>query len=94
MLEDLHLEVRFEQLLAQHVVIDEGADPYMVLGLSPDADPGEVRRVYRQLVSEHHPDRLIAKGVPEELIRVATGRMQAINAAYRKIVAAMRERSA
>ncbi len=38
------------------------------------------------LVAEHHPDRLIAKGVPEELIDVATARMQAINQAYSKII--------
>ena len=57
----------------------------MVLGLAPGADVTEVRRVYRLLVAEHHPDRLIAKGVPEELIGVATGRMAAINRAYERI---------
>jgi DnaJ like chaperone protein len=78
-------EARFEQIAAQHVVRPNGSDPYLVLGLSPEADRGEVRRVYRRLVAEHHPDRLIAKGVPEELIEVATARMAAINAAYRQI---------
>ena len=78
-------DARFEQIAAQHVVLDKGADPYMVLGLAPGADMAEVRRVYRLLVSEHHPDRLIAKGVPEELIEVATHRMQAINEAYTRI---------
>jgi DnaJ like chaperone protein len=79
-------EARFEQIAAQHVVLDTGVDPYLVLGLAPGADRSEVRRVYRLLVAEHHPDRLIAKGVPEELIDVATARMQAINQAYNKIV--------
>ena len=78
-------EARFEQIAAQHVVLDSGADPYMVLGLMPGADKAEVKRVYRLLVAEHHPDRLIAKGVPEELIDIATARMQAINEAYDKI---------
>ena len=78
-------EARFEQLVAQHVAPDDGSDPHVVLGLAPDADPAEVRRVYRQLVAEHHPDRLIAKGVPEELIAVATARMAAINRAYAQI---------
>jgi DnaJ like chaperone protein len=79
-------DARFEQLVAQHVLIDEdGVDPYTVLGLAPAADPAEVRRVYRLLVAEHHPDRLIAKGVPEELIGVATARMAAINRAYEQI---------
>jgi len=78
-------EVRFEQIAAQHVMLDESVDPYMVLGLTHDALPEEVRRVYRQLVAEHHPDRLIAKGVPEELVDVATARMSAINLAYQAI---------
>ena len=50
--------------------------------LEPVAD---ILLYYRQLVAEHHPDRLIAKGVPEELIGVATARMAAINHAYGQI---------
>ena len=79
-------EARFEQIASQHVYLDKGIDPYVVLGLAPDADRDEVKRVYRSLVAEHHPDRLIAKGVPEELIDVATARMQAINHAYNQII--------
>jgi DnaJ like chaperone protein len=79
-------DARFEQLVAQHVVIDDSADPYVVLGLDASADRNEVRRVYRRLVAEHHPDRLIAKGVPEELLDMATARMAAINAAYSRIM--------
>jgi DnaJ like chaperone protein len=75
-------EVRFEQMASQHVRLQAGLDPYMVLGLSPNAPPEEIRRVYRLLVAEHHPDRLIARGVPEELIDVATARMKSINLAY------------
>jgi DnaJ like chaperone protein len=79
-------DARFEQLTSQHVLFDRGADPFMVLGLAPNADRDEVKRVYRLLVAEHHPDRLIAKGVPEELIDVATNRMAAINNAYNQIM--------
>ncbi|MDP1731043.1 MAG: DnaJ family molecular chaperone [Devosia sp.] len=79
-------DARFEQLAAQHVLLDDGADPYTILGLARSAGKNEVKRVYRLLVAEHHPDRLIAKGVPEELISIATARMAAINRAYAKIM--------
>lgn len=78
-------EARFEQLASQHVQLEAGVDPYAVLGLSHDADAAEIKRVYRVLVAEHHPDRLIAKGVPEDLIDVATDRMKAINLAYQAL---------
>jgi DnaJ like chaperone protein len=81
-------DARFEQLASQHVLLDNSVDPYAVLGLAPNAPPDEVKRVYRLLVAEHHPDRLIAKGVPEELIDVATHRMAAINQAYHKLTRA------
>jgi DnaJ like chaperone protein len=81
-------DARFEQLAAQHVLLEEGVDPYTVLGLAHNSSKDEVRRVYRQLVAEHHPDRLIAKGVPDEMITMATARMSAINAAYAAITKA------
>ncbi len=78
-------DARFEQLASQHVQLQAGVDPYAVLGLAPNAEPAEIRRVYRLLVAEHHPDRLIAKGVPEDLIDVATARMKSINLAYQAL---------
>lgn len=78
-------DFRFEQIAAGHLVESNETDPYIVLGLMPEAPDDEIKRVYRSLVSEHHPDRLIAKGVPEELMVLATTRMAAINAAYGQI---------
>lgn len=78
-------EARFAQIAAQFVRDGAGPDPYLVLGLSPSADPAEIKRVYRSLIAEHHPDRLIAKGVPTELVSIATARVAAINSAYDQI---------
>ena len=57
----------------------------MILGVAHDAKDDEVRATYRLLVRENHPDKLIARGVPEEFIRLATDKLAAINAAYDRI---------
>jgi DnaJ like chaperone protein len=56
-----------------------------VLGLPPGADDATVKKAWRRLVAEHHPDRLQARGLPADFIRVATERMATINAAYSAI---------
>ncbi len=58
---------------------------YKVLGLSVDASKTEIKRAYRKLMSQHHPDKLVAKGMPEEMIKVATEKSQEIQAAYEMI---------
>ncbi len=63
---------------------DDG-DPYVVLGLPPGASDAEIRRAYRRLVSEHHPDKLAARGAAPETIRLAQQRTQAILAAYERL---------
>lgn len=55
---------------------------YQVLGLTQSATPSDIKRAYRKLMSEHHPDKLAAQGVPEEMIRVATERSAEISTAY------------
>ena len=75
--------VRFNRVKARHLAPD--GDPHAILGLEPSADMARVRERYRQLVAEHHPDRLIARGVPEEFVRLATDRLAAINSAYEAI---------
>ncbi len=64
------------------------ADAYAMLGVEPGATDAEVKRAYRRLMSQHHPDKLVAKGLPEEMTRVATARTQEIKAAYEAIKAA------
>ncbi len=60
-----------------------GKDPYAVLGITRKASDAEVKRAYRKLISQHHPDKL--GDVPEELKRRAEERARDINAAYEKI---------
>jgi DnaJ like chaperone protein len=82
-------EARYQSILARHVNLGP-ADPYLVLGVSRSAQIGEVRRRYHRLVAENHPDRLIARGVPQEFIAIATTRLAAINTAFEVIEKALR----
>ena len=58
---------------------------YTALGIASTASDKEVKRAYRKQMSENHPDKLIAKGVPEEMIKLATTRSQEIQNAYEVI---------
>lgn len=58
------------------------ADPYRTLGLTPSASAGEIKARHRELVLEHHPDRLIGRGVPAEFIAIAERKLAAINDAF------------
>lgn len=59
--------------------------PYIVLGLTPSASMKEIKAAWLKLTREHHPDTLIAKGVPPDYVALATRKMAEINAAYDKI---------
>ncbi|WOI52356.1 TerB family tellurite resistance protein [Parvularcula sp. LCG005] len=65
----------------------EKEDPYVILGVDHGASVEEVRRVYRTLAKENHPDALIARGVPEDLVQIAEHRMAVINSAYERAMA-------
>jgi DnaJ like chaperone protein len=60
-----------------------GPDPYTVLGVPRDADERTIKRTYRKLISEYHPDRL--GNMPEDLRRRAEARASEINAAWERI---------
>ncbi|MEL7214633.1 MAG: TerB family tellurite resistance protein [Pseudomonadota bacterium] len=79
-------ERRFRTLRARHVP-SEAPDPHDVLGLEPEMPMEEMRRRYRRLVRDTHPDQMIARGVPEEAVQLATKRLAAINEAWEQILA-------
>jgi len=62
-------------------------EAYQLLGISKEASNDEVKKAYRRQMSQNHPDKLIAKGLPPEMIKVATQKTQRIKEAYEKIKA-------
>jgi DnaJ like chaperone protein len=60
-------------------------DAYRALGVDSTVSDKDLKRAYRKLMSENHPDKLIAKGVPEDMIKLATARSQDIQGAYEMI---------
>ena len=57
-------------------------DAYKVLGVTESDDQNTVKRAYRRLMNEHHPDKLVAKGLPPEMMEMAKEKTQQIQAAY------------
>ena len=53
--------------------------------VSPQAGDEEVKKAYRRLLSQHHPDKLVAKGLPEEMMKLASERTHQIRTAYEQI---------
>jgi len=67
---------------------DKLADAYTALGVTPDSDAATIKRAYRKLISQNHPDKLAARGLPESMRAVAEERSRELNSAYDLIKAA------
>ncbi|MDH3871957.1 MAG: co-chaperone DjlA [Gammaproteobacteria bacterium] len=90
-------QLGFDRAVIEHLFgfIESGAamdsgksslsDAYEVLGVSRDASDAEVKKAYRRLMNQHHPDKLAAKGLPEEMMKLATEKTQEIKSAYEQI---------
>ena len=61
------------------------ADAYAILGVEESCSDAELKRAYRRMMNRHHPDKLVAKGLPEEMMRVATEKTREIKAAYDRL---------
>ena len=70
----------FTELLARHV--PDAWNPWQVLGLEPGASRDEIRRAWRRKVRESHPDQMIARGLPEDMVQLANARVADLNRAY------------
>lgn len=77
-------DTEFSYIKARHVVASK-RNPYDVLGIKPSVSNEELKTQYRRLVSDNHPDKLIARGVPPEFIAIATEKVATINEAYDSI---------
>ena len=77
----------FARVKARHMGAAGAAenDPYEILDIAHDASDDAVKKKYRELIRENHPDVLMAKGVPQEFIDLANEKMAAINAAYDRV---------
>lgn len=82
-------EAHYQSIMARHVNLG-AADPYVVLGIERGKPFSEVKKRYRKLVADNHPDKLMARGLPQEFIKIATTRIAAINAAYELIERGLR----
>lgn len=66
----------------QGITLDEA---YAMLDVDSTASDSDIKKAYRRMMSQHHPDKLVSKGLPEEMIRLATEKTQEIRKAYELI---------
>lgn len=73
---------------------EQAHQAYAVLEIGPGATDGEVKKAYRRQMSQHHPDKLAAKGLPPDMMRMATEKAQAIQKAYAHICQVRQQKNA
>jgi DnaJ like chaperone protein len=61
------------------------SDAYAILEIPSSSTDKEIKKAYRRMMSRHHPDKLVAKGLPEEMMKIATEKTQEIQTAYELI---------
>lgn len=76
----------FNRIKAAHLGQDAD-DPYLILGVDASISDQDLKRAYRRQASANHPDKLMARGIPRELMGLANHKMAIINRAYAQITA-------
>ena len=76
--------VQFNSIIESRKSSDK-LNPYIVLESNPDDSIENIRKKYLKLSKEHHPDLLMSKGVPQEVIDESKAKMRAINSAWDQI---------
>lgn len=83
------LDIAEDELLAMLELRSPGQgaipEPYRVLGLGADASNDEVRQAYRRLMARNHPDKLVSRGLPQEMMKLAEDKTRQIRWAYEQI---------
>ena len=74
-------DTEFGYVKARHVIAAK-RNPYDVLGVKPSIGDEELTSHYRRLLADNHPNKLIARGVPEEFVTIATEKIVTFNEAY------------
>ncbi|MBU2965025.1 co-chaperone DjlA [Amphritea sp. 2_MG-2023] len=75
--------------VSEHELLKES---YGVLGVDESVSDAELKKAYRRLMSQHHPDKLVAKGLPEDMMQLAKEKTQEIQGAYDRIRTARKNR--
>lgn len=72
----------YHQQQSQRPQANEIEEAYAALGVNPSTSDRDIKKAYRKLMSEYHPDKLIGQGVPDDMVKMATERSQEVQTAY------------
>lgn len=86
LLQQLEAQMKYHRQQADNNQSGPSIDSaYDILGVKPEDDDQAIKKAWRKLMSQHHPDKLAAKGLPPEMLEIANQKAQDIQAAYEKI---------